>query len=102
VPLRWQAGRHGTGYRKLRLAQGKRWDLYVLDYPPGTSIPTHVDPVPGRRHWRANLVLWGERTFRGDAVVHLGPLVVFRPDVTPHAVDRVARRRVVLSFGIAL
>jgi len=102
MPLRWQAGRQGTGYRKLPLAQGKRWDLYVIDYPPGTSIPTHVDAVPGRRHWRANLVLWGERTFRGDAVVRLGPLVVFRPDVAPHAVDRVARRRVVLSFGLAL
>jgi hypothetical protein len=86
----------------MLLAQGRRWDLYVLDYPPGTRIPTHVDPVPGRRHWRANLVLWGERAFEGDAVLRLGPLVVFRPDVMPHAVARVTRRRVVLSFGVAV
>ena len=102
MPFRWQPGRQGTGYRKLRIAQGRRWDLYVLDYPPGTSIPTHTDPVPCRRHWRANLVVWGERAFEGDAVLRVGPLVVFRPDVTPHAVTTVGRRRVVLSFGVAL
>ena len=100
--LRWQPGRQGTGYRKLLLAQGRHWDLYVLDYPAGTAIPTHTEPVPGRRHWRANLVVRGERTFQGDAVLRLGPLVVFRPDVTPHSVGRVARRRVVLSFGVAI
>jgi hypothetical protein len=99
---KWQPGRQGTGYRKLLLAQGRRWDLYVIDYPPGSSIPTHVDPVPGRHHWRANLVLWGERIFQGESVLHAGPLVVFRPDVTPHAVARVGRRRVVLSFGVAI
>lgn len=100
--FRWQRGRQGTGYRKLLVAQGRRWDLYVLDYPPGTSIPTHVDPVPGRRHWRANLVIWGEDAFAGDTVLRAGPLVVFRPDVMPHAVTRVVRRRVVLSFGVAI
>ncbi len=31
MALRWQPGRQGTGYRKLLLAQGRRWDLYVLD-----------------------------------------------------------------------
>lgn len=100
--FRWEKGRQGTGYRKLLLAQGTRWDLYVLDYPAGTAIPTHVDPVPGRRHWRANLVLWGERAFQGKAALRVGPLVVFRPDITPHAVAKVRRRRIVLSFGVAL
>jgi hypothetical protein len=100
--FRWQPGRQGTGYRKLLVAQGARWDLYVLDYPPGTSIPTHGDPVPGRKHWRANLVLWGQEAFEGNAVVRVGPLVVFRPDVTPHAMRSVVRRRVVLSLGVAI
>ena len=102
MALRWQPGRQGTGYRKLLLARGKRWDLYVLDYPPGTAIPEHVDPVLGRRHWRANLVLWGERAFEGDAWLRVGPLVVFRPDVTPHSVARVTRRRIVVSLGVAV
>jgi len=100
--FRWQPGRQGTGYRKLLVAKGRRWDLYVLDYPVGTSIPTHVDPVPGRRHWRVNLRIWGDDVFEGDAALHLGPLVVFRPDVTPHSVTKVGRRRVVLSFGVAV
>ena len=98
----WQPGRQGTGYRKLLVAHGRRWDLYVLDYPPGTSIPTHVDPLPGRRHWRANLVMWGERAFEGNAVLRFGPLVLFRPDLMPHGVAKVSRRRVVLSFGVAV
>jgi hypothetical protein len=102
MKLRWQVGRQGTGYRKLLLAQGRRWDLYVIDYPPGTSIPRHVDPVAGRQHWRANLRLWGEDAFDGEAVFRLGPLVVFRPDVMPHAVATVRRRRVLVSFGVAL
>jgi hypothetical protein len=100
--FRWEAGRQGTGYRKLRLAQGRRWDLYLIDYPRGTSIPEHVDPVPGRRHWRANLRLWGEDAFEGDAVLRVGPLVVFRPDITPHGVRTVHRRRVLLSLGVAV
>jgi hypothetical protein len=100
--LRWQPGRQGTGYRKLLIARGRRWDLYILDYPVGTSIPKHVDPVPGRKHWRTNFVLRGESAFEGDAVLRVGPLVVFRPDVTTHAVTTVARRRIVLSFGLAI
>lgn len=86
----------------MLLAQGKRWDFYVIDYPAGTSIPEHTDPVPGRRHWRANLRLLGEDAFEGLASLKLGRLIVFRPDVTPHAVRSVRRRRMLLSFGIAL
>jgi len=103
--LRWQQGRQGTGYRKLLLARSKRFrfDLYVIDYPPGTSIPEHTDPVVGRRHWRANLRLWGSDAFVGAAAFRLGPLIVFRPDITPHAVRDVGRRRrVVLSLGVAI
>jgi hypothetical protein len=99
MAFRWEAGRQGTGYRKLRLGQGADWDLWVIDYPPGTSIPRHVDPVPGRKHWRVNLRLRGEDLYDGAAAWRLGPLVVFRPDVMPHAVRTTARRRLVLSFG---
>jgi hypothetical protein len=101
MALRWQPGRQGTGYRKLLLTRGQDWDLYLIDYPPGTSVPVHTDPVPGRRHWRANLVLAGERAFEGDSVLELGPLMVFRPDTTPHSVKKVTRRRLVLSLGVA-
>jgi len=97
----WQPGRQGTGYSKLLLHQGRRWDLYLLRYPPGASVPPHRDPLPGREHWRANLLLWGEDVFRGDAWLRLPRLVVFRPDVTEHEVAPVARLRLVLSLGWA-
>jgi hypothetical protein len=98
---RWQQGRQGTRYRKLLLAHGRSWDLYVIDIAAGTSIPTHVDRVSGRRHWRMNLRLLGDDGFRGKAALRLGPLVVFRPDITPHSMDKVARRVVLLSCGFA-
>jgi hypothetical protein len=47
-------------------------------------------------------VLWGERAFQGRSALRVGPLVVFRPDVTPHSVTTLSRRRIVLSFGVAL
>ena len=95
----WQPGRQGTGYRKWRLAQGRSWDLWLIDYPRGSSIPEHVDPVPGKRHYRLNLRLWGEDVFEGQALGQLGRLTFFRPDVMPHSVRRVGSRRLVLSFG---
>ncbi len=97
---RWEQGRQGTGYRKLRLARGGCWDLYIIDYPVGTSIPKHTDPVPGRRHWRANLRLLGEDTFQGESCFRFGPLIIFRPDIMPHAVEAVHRRRILVSFGL--
>lgn len=91
----------GTGYRKCKLAGWReRWDVYLIDFPAGSEIPTHTDPVPGREHWRANFTLFGDReVFQGKAVIAWGPLVVFRPDITPHSVSRINRHRLVLSFG---
>ncbi|HEY3254677.1 MAG TPA: hypothetical protein VGJ91_12040 [Polyangiaceae bacterium] len=97
--MRWERGRQGTGYFKLRLAQGRRWDLYLLRYPPGSSVPPHRDPVPGKKHSRANLLLWGEDAFEGRAWLRLPRLVVFRPDITEHEVAPVSRLRLVLSLG---
>ncbi|HYX21483.1 MAG TPA: 2OG-Fe(II) oxygenase [Thermoanaerobaculia bacterium] len=98
---RWEPGRQGTGYRKMRIAGGASWDLHLLDYPPGASVPRHVDPVPGKAHVRCNLRLLGEDAFVGRALLKVGRLVVFRSD-KPHAVRTVTRRRVALSLGLAL
>ncbi len=97
--MKWERGRQGTGYFKLDLARGRRWDLYLLRYPPGSRVPPHRDPVPGKEHWRANLLLWGEDTFEGRAIFRLPRLVVFRPDITEHEVRAVSRLRLVLSMG---
>lgn len=102
--MRWESGRQGTGYRKLRLWQSDRLfsDAYLIDYPPHTRIPTHVDKVPGKRHYRINILLWGQDNFRGETLFSLGPLKFFRPDISPHSVEEVSRRRLVLSIGWAL
>ena len=102
---RWLPGRQGTGYRKMLLAQGRTWDLYVLDYPPGSGVPFHYDPVAGRRHYRLNVTLFGDPGRFVRLLYPWAPAVswwrfaLFRPDVVFHAVAPADERRVVLSLG---
>ena len=97
--MKWELGRQGTGYRKLKLFTGKSFDCYLIDYPPGTHIPIHVDPVPGFCHFRINLLLLGEDKFLGETIFSCGRVKFFRPDIMPHSVEEVSTRRVVLSIG---
>lgn len=100
----WKLGRQGTGYQKLLLAQGSWWDCYLLKYPQGAFIPEHLDPVPGKRHYRLNILLKGEYAFfyRTDAlnsIWRFWRFTFFRPDVTPHGIMWVNNSRWVLSIG---
>jgi len=97
--MKWISGRQGTGYRKLLLWQGNRWDCYLVDYPPHTHIPTHTDPVLGKKHYRLNILLWGEDAFRGTTLFASKHLKLFHPDISPHSVEEVSRRRLILSIG---
>ncbi len=101
--MKWVEGRQGTGYRRALLATGKRWDLYLIAYPPGTGIPEHVDLLPGRRHLRINLeLLSGGSSLEATAeLLRWGPLVVFWSDRL-HRVLPGTRCRLVLSFGASL
>ena len=112
--LKWQTGRQNGGYRKMLLFEvgsvvTKRRgllgaDIWILDYPPHSSIPVHTDPIPTARHYRVNLV-WrtGGAYFHGDTTVKLGErFILFRPDMSPHSVGLCRRRRVVLSLGFAV
>jgi len=101
---RWLPGRQGTGYQKLPLLRLPAVDAYLLRFPEGSHVPRHVDPVPGRRHWRLNVTLvapgdGGE--FVCGRAWRLGRRVtLFRPDRDVHSVTRVTRgTRVVLSVG---
>jgi hypothetical protein len=101
--VRWEHGRQGTGYSKLRVYSFLRTDCYLLYYPPGSHVPVHHDPVPGKRHWRANLILRGEDAFWSEKppLLNWSWLKVFRSD-EPHSVGEVSSPRWVLSFGLAL
>jgi len=53
----WERGRQRSGYDKLLLLAGQRFDVYLLRFPVGSSVPRHRDPVDGARHLRLNVVL---------------------------------------------
>lgn len=108
---KWKPRRQGGGYRKMLLARGKSFDLYLIDYPPGVGVPYHLDPVKGKRHYRANFVLRGSRAaFRtmpfaswdvgGFLWTALGErLTVFRPDAVGHGCSEESARRVPYSHS---
>jgi hypothetical protein len=100
---RWERGRQASGYRKLLLAHGRRWDLHLIDYPRYSHVPDHVDPIPGRRHVRANLVLSGERKlYAAEPLFECGRFTIFRSD-RRHMVGMIRRgRSLVLSLGLSL
>lgn len=100
--MKWVEGRQGTGYKKLLLAEGKSWDCYLIDYPPHTHIPTHTDPVPGKKHFRLNILLRGEDNFRGNTIFATKRIKLFRPDISPHSVEEVSTRRLIFSLGWVL
>lgn len=103
---RWQKGRQGTGYEKCLLLTGlwpMPFDLYLLRYRAGQGIPPHTDPTPGKRHYRANLVLTqgqGGKFVCADPLYTSERLHVFRSDLSVHAVEPVTNgTRYVLSLG---
>lgn len=88
----------------MKVAEGKRWDLHLIDYPKGVYIPWHVDPIHGKRHLRINLALrvGGSRLFAEETLFRLGErLVAFWSDRF-HVVTPTESRRVVVSLGLAL
>ncbi len=102
----WEPGRQRGGYDKLLLLEGRRFDIYLLRFPVGSSVPPHRDPVAGARHLRLNLVLVPAR--RGgefecpQAWIDRPRIKLFRSDLHTHAVSEVeAGTRYVLSVGLA-
>lgn len=100
--MKWQPGRQGTGYRKLPIFQISFADMYLIHYPVGAYVPTHTDVVEGKKHYRLNIILWGEDNFQGQTLFSTKRIKFFRPDLTPHNVDKVTKNRLVLSLGWAI
>jgi hypothetical protein len=108
---KWEEGRQRTGYRKRRLLE-IRWplplDAYLLHYRRNGRIGTHVDTVPGRRHYRLNVVLkraptGGTLLTAGRPILRLwsGRVTLFRSDREHLVLPVIGGDRWVLSIGCA-
>jgi len=111
--LSWVEGRQKTGYYKMKLLESKwlKFDVYLLKYPTGSSVPLHTDPVKGYEHHRINIVkhakTGGHFALQEDYSETYGPMMTltkkrfykFRPDTQQHGVLRVFGTRYVLSIG---
>ena len=104
---RWSPGRQGTGYEKKLLMRNRLllpFDVYLLRYRVGARVPSHIDPVEGKRHFRLNWEVWRASEgggFRCERTIcSFWRWRLFRPDVAPHEVTEVTRGvRYVLSLG---
>lgn len=103
--LRWRSGRQNSGYYKMLLFSFWRFDCYLLKFTEGSSIKSHVDPVPGYKHYRLNILL--KNAEDGGDFVCDSPLILntkrvkfFRSDLVLHSVTKIVKgSRYVLSFG---
>lgn len=112
--LKWVKGRQNTGYEKMLIYQfklfGKGFDCYLLRYKVKDEIPAHVDPIPGKKHFRLNIELvqakvGGDLFFYQDRQWkhQYRKWVFFRSDLQPHKVTRVVQgERIVITFGAAI
>lgn len=105
--LRWEKGRQKSGYDKMLLATGifpLPFDCYLLRFPEGSEIGSHVDKNDGNKHYRINVII--KRAIKGglffceNTIFETGRIKFFRPDENYHAVSKVEKgTRYVLSFG---
>lgn len=109
--FKWVEGRQGSGYKKMPLLTALfpvPFDLYLLHFPEGTSIPEHTDKVDtGFRHYRLNIIVKkseaGGEFISEKNIINFSRVKFFRPDLYKHSVTRVmGGSRIVLSFGFLL
>lgn len=103
----WINGRQGSGYQKVRLLECRwpiRFDLWILRFPEGSYIDSHVDPVEdGYNHYRLNVIIKRSENggvFFGEPIWRSIRVILFRPDISVHGVTKVEKgTRYVLSLG---
>jgi len=98
----WKRGRQGTGYFKKNIFHSNFCDLLWIFYPKETFIPTHQDKIDGKKHFRLNIRMYGPDSYHGNYLFKWKRIVLFRPDIMPYSVERVAEKRLILSFGLAI
>lgn len=77
-------------------------DCWLIKYAKGVGIGWHTDQVPGKKHYRLNIVL---RNKKGEFWMNYRPhnkrIIFFRPDENIHSVKVIGddAYRLVLSIG---
>lgn len=51
--MKWQKGKQGSLYYKFPLITLPKFDMYLLKIPQGSFVPTHTDPVEGKKALQA-------------------------------------------------
>lgn len=98
--FKWEEGRQGSGYFKMKLLEWKFFDLYLLKFPTGTKVPPHTDKVKLKKHYRFNWLLKGKDTFLCPKTLwRKWRFVFFRPDRVLHALNTVQEDTYILSLG---
>ena len=80
--------------------------LYWVRYPTGHSVLEHIDPMPGGRYFKFNILV--TKATRGGVfqaqktlINVINRVVLFRPDKAAHSVSRIEQgQRRLLSLAI--
>ncbi len=103
--LKWIPGRQGGDYQKKLLVVFAiprifGFDMYLLKFAPGFTLPEHIDKVERGKHYRLNIILRGEGDFKCEkAIIRTKRLILFRPDKYLHSMQNGNVERKVLSIG---
>jgi len=100
--MKWKPGRinEDCRYDNLCLVSNKRFkfDIYLIRYQFGYYMPTHRDEVKKGKHYRLNILLWGEDNFHGFVIWKWWRFNLFRAD-EQHGVFLLLKKRMILSIG---
>ncbi len=106
--FRWIDGRQGSGYKKFCILSLVNFDIYLLKFPTGCSVPAHKDVVLGKTHHRFNAWLirpvggafWTSTTMYGIRRYYgWKRFNKFRPDIQWHGIHECFTTGYMLSIG---
>jgi len=88
--FQWQPGRcvATQDIQKFPIWSWLGFDVYLLKFPLGKKVATHLDPVEGKEHYRFNFTIKGCWILtKGEDTINQmrNSYHVFRPDITPHS-----------------
>lgn len=83
------------------------FDMYLLKYPQGSEITSHVDQVKSGKHYRLNIILKnadiGGNFNVEKSIFETKRIKIFRPDISKHSVSKIIKgERILFSLGFIL